>query len=40
VVNRGDLVRVEVLDVQMQNGKEKISLRLLENISQKEGSGD
>ena len=40
VVNRGDLVRVEVLDVQMQNGKEKISLRLLENISQKEGSAD
>ena len=40
VVNRGDLVRVEVLDVQMQNGKEKVSLRLLENLSQKEGSGD
>jgi len=40
VVNRGDLVRVEVLDVQMQNGKEKISLRLLENLSEKEGSGN
>jgi polyribonucleotide nucleotidyltransferase len=40
VVNRGDLVRVEVLDVQMQGGKEKISLRLLENLSSKEGSGD
>jgi polyribonucleotide nucleotidyltransferase len=38
VVNRGDLVRVEVLDVQMQGGKEKISLRLLENLSAKEGS--
>ncbi len=37
VVNRGDLVRVEVLDVQMQGGKEKISLRLLENLSAKEG---
>jgi predicted RNA-binding protein with RPS1 domain len=37
VVNRGDLVRVEVLDVQQQGGKEKISLRLLENISAKEG---
>ena len=33
VVNRGDLVRVEVLDVQMQGGKEKISLKLLENLS-------
>ncbi len=34
VVNRGDLVRVEVLDVQQQpGGKEKISLRLLENLS-------
>jgi predicted RNA-binding protein with RPS1 domain len=33
VVNRGDLVRVEVLEVQMQGGKEKISLRLLENLS-------
>jgi len=38
VVNRGDLVRVEVLDVQLQGGKEKISLRLLENLSKKEGS--
>jgi polyribonucleotide nucleotidyltransferase len=38
VVNRGDLVRVEVLDVQQQGGKEKISLRLLENLSAKEGS--
>ena len=37
VVNRGDLMRVEVLDVQQQGGKEKISLRLLENISAKEG---
>jgi polyribonucleotide nucleotidyltransferase len=40
VVKRGDLVRVEVLDVQMQGGKEKISLRLLENLSAKEGSVD
>ncbi|MBN1629093.1 MAG: polyribonucleotide nucleotidyltransferase [Thermoleophilia bacterium] len=40
VVNRGDLVRVEVLDVQQQGGKEKISLRLLENLSAKEGSAD
>jgi polyribonucleotide nucleotidyltransferase len=40
VVNRGDLVRVEVLDVQSQGGKEKISLRLLENLSAKEGSDD
>ncbi len=40
VVNRGDLVRVEVLEVQMQGGKEKISLRLLENLSKKEGSVD
>jgi polyribonucleotide nucleotidyltransferase len=40
VVNRGDLVRVEVLDVQSQGGKEKISLRLLENLSAKEGSVD
>jgi len=39
VVNRGDLVRVEVLDVQLQAGKEKISLKLLENLSSKEGSG-
>jgi polyribonucleotide nucleotidyltransferase len=38
VVNRGDLVRVEVLEVQMQGGKEKISLRLLENLSKKDGS--
>jgi polyribonucleotide nucleotidyltransferase len=36
VVNRGDLVRVEVLDVQMQGGKEKISLKLLENLSAKD----
>jgi polyribonucleotide nucleotidyltransferase len=36
VVNRGDLVRVEVLDVQMQGGKEKISLKLLENLSKKD----
>ncbi len=40
VVNRGDLVRVEVLEVQVQGGKEKISLRLLENLSKKEGSVD
>jgi polyribonucleotide nucleotidyltransferase len=40
VVNRGDLVKVEVLDVQQQGGKEKISLRLLENLSAKEGSAD
>jgi polyribonucleotide nucleotidyltransferase len=40
VVSKGDLVRVEVLDVQSQGGKEKISLRLLENLSQKEGSDD
>jgi polyribonucleotide nucleotidyltransferase len=33
VVNRGDLVRVEVLEVQIQGGKEKISLKLLENLS-------
>jgi polyribonucleotide nucleotidyltransferase len=38
VVNRGDMVRVEVLEVQQQpGGKEKISLRLLENLSKKEG---
>jgi hypothetical protein len=29
-----------VLEVQMQGGKEKISLRLLENMSAKEGSVD
>jgi len=40
VVKRGDLVRVEVLEVQMQGGKEKISLKLLENLSSKEGSVD
>jgi polyribonucleotide nucleotidyltransferase len=40
VVKRGDLVRVEVMDVQMQGGKEKISLRLLEKLSAKEGSVD
>jgi len=40
VVNRGDLVKVEVLEVQQQGGKEKISLRLLENLSAKEGSVD
>jgi polyribonucleotide nucleotidyltransferase len=40
VVNRGDMVRVEVLEVQMQGGKEKISLRLLDNMSAKEGSVD
>jgi len=30
VVNRGDLVKVEVLDVTVQGGKEKVSLKLLE----------
>ncbi|MBN1320291.1 MAG: polyribonucleotide nucleotidyltransferase [Thermoleophilia bacterium] len=40
VVKRGDLVRVEVLEVQVQGGKEKISLRLLENLSAKDGSVD
>lgn len=38
VVSRGDLVKVEVLDVQQQGGKEKISLRLISNLSAKEGS--
>ena len=32
VVQRGDLVKVEVLDVAIQNGKEKISLRLVEKM--------
>jgi polyribonucleotide nucleotidyltransferase len=32
IVQRGDLVKVEVLDVAVQNGKEKISLRLLEKV--------
>jgi polyribonucleotide nucleotidyltransferase len=32
VVQRGDLVKVEVLDVAVQNGKEKVSLRLLEKM--------
>ncbi len=32
VVERGDLVKVEVLDVAVQNGKEKVSLRLLEKL--------
>ncbi|GAB4246989.1 MAG: polyribonucleotide nucleotidyltransferase [Thermoleophilia bacterium] len=32
VVRRGDLVKVEVLDVTVQNGKEKVSLRLLEKL--------
>jgi polyribonucleotide nucleotidyltransferase len=41
IVNKGDLVRVEVMEVQQQpGGKEKISLRLLENLSKKEGSVD
>lgn len=40
VVNRGDLVRVEVLDVQQQGGKEKISLRLLANLSENNNSAD
>lgn len=39
VVSRGDLVRVEVLDVQQQGGKDRISLRLISNLSEKEGSG-
>jgi polyribonucleotide nucleotidyltransferase len=37
VVQRGELVKVEVLDVAIQGGKEKISLRLLEKI---DGSGE
>jgi polyribonucleotide nucleotidyltransferase len=32
VVEKGDVVKVEVLDVAIQNGKEKISLRLLEKL--------
>lgn len=40
VVSRGDLVKVEVLDVQQQGGKEKISLRLISNLSAKEGGGN
>ncbi|MCX8032925.1 MAG: polyribonucleotide nucleotidyltransferase [Thermoleophilia bacterium] len=36
VVSRGDLVKVEVLDVQQQGGKEKISLRLISNLSAKD----
>ena len=32
VVQRGDVVKVEVLDVAIQGGKEKISLRLIEKI--------
>jgi len=32
VVQRGDLVKVEVLDVAVQNGKEKVSLRLIEKM--------
>jgi len=32
VVQRGDLVKVEVLEVAMQGGKEKISLKLLEKM--------
>ncbi len=34
VVQRGDLVKVEVLDVAIQNGKEKISLRLVEKMEE------
>jgi polyribonucleotide nucleotidyltransferase len=34
VVRRGDLVKVEVLDVAIQNGKEKISLRLVEKMEE------
>ena len=32
IVERGDVVKVEVLDVAIQGGKEKISLRLLEKL--------
>ncbi|MHB8870039.1 MAG: polyribonucleotide nucleotidyltransferase [Thermoleophilia bacterium] len=32
VVERGDVVKVEVLDVAIQGGKEKISLRLIEKL--------
>jgi polyribonucleotide nucleotidyltransferase len=32
IVEKGDVVKVEVLDVAIQNGKEKISLRLLEKV--------
>lgn len=34
VVQRGNLVKVEVLDVAIQNGKEKISLRLIEKLDE------
>jgi polyribonucleotide nucleotidyltransferase len=34
IVEKGDVVKVEVLDVAIQNGKEKISLRLLEKLDQ------
>ncbi len=37
VVQRGNLVKVEVLDVAIQNGKEKISLRLLEKLGDSDG---
>ncbi|MCL5943011.1 MAG: polyribonucleotide nucleotidyltransferase [Actinobacteria bacterium] len=33
VVNKGDMVKVQVLDVAIQNGKEKISLKLLEKLA-------
>ena len=33
VVTKGDMVKVEVLDVAIQNGKEKISLKLLEKLA-------
>ena len=31
-MQKGELVKVEVLDVAIQNGKEKVSLRLLEKL--------
>ncbi len=34
IVKKGDLVKVEVLDVAVQNGKEKVSLRLLEKLEE------
>ncbi|MHB9148706.1 MAG: polyribonucleotide nucleotidyltransferase [Thermoleophilia bacterium] len=34
IVERGDVVKVEVLDVAIQGGKEKISLRLLEKLGE------
>jgi polyribonucleotide nucleotidyltransferase len=34
VIQKGDLAKVEVLDVAVQNGKEKISLRLIEKLAE------